>query len=425
LVRHLPDAGIKPVIITGQTPDMASKNHERIIAKTEDLDGASLPVIRVKGLDPIAYYQRHFQQPGGYGNSQSAAPPVEPGRTKKLKRVIRSFWIPDEKRGWIKSWIEGGLSAAGEAFDLVYSSSAPYSCHLAGAQLAKRLNCPWVMELRDLWAANPYSPHTHNWISRLIQNKMEAQCVSQAARLVVTSRAHARFLIERYSLDQDRVAVIPTGFDAEAISAESRAANGEAADKEIRNGDGILRIFYAGNFYGGRHLNGLGKALDNVSGELSGFKHAVLEVAGRSFDLPWERILGGSGPNRILHGTLPHSEIQSLLHRVHAGVLHNPSHDTIHIPGKLYEYIGAGLPVLDLTAQPEIPALCKDAVPCWKCDPDDGQQIAQALIEISAWWKENGFINKTPGREHELASRAISGNLADLLFDVAGETAKC
>jgi hypothetical protein len=290
--------------------------------------------------------------------------------------------------------------------DAVYSSSSPYTTHLAARRAARALGVPWILEMRDLWADNAYLPQTANPLSRRLQERYERACLGEADRIVVLTEAHRAHLARRVPHRADHIRVVPNAFSP-----------GPPRDPDAPSRP--RRLLYAGNLYGGRTLAGLGRVVDRLNRDAGGDPAWVLEVAGRSFDRPFSEVLGGEGPARVLHGPLPHGDVRRLLSQVHAGVLHNPPRDRVHVPGKLYDYLGAALPVIDLTAQPDVPALAEGISPCWKVEEGDEAGLAEVLHRLAGWWREHPGGGALPSADHPLAERSAARRLAAVVREVA------
>ena len=393
LIQGLPQRSVEPVLVVPGGEDKRTR---------ETIHGREVEVIRFRGRDPLAGWHSRGHQP------QS-----EPGAyapfTKKLKRVIKSFSMPDERRSLIPGWVAAGAAAGETGIDLIYSSSAPYSAHLAARTLARDLNIPWVMEMRDLWAGNRYLPQITNPLTRPAMESLEGQCTQEASRIVVLTQAHKDRLIRRRSEFRDRVRVVPNMFPAIKLKRGPTPAEAQP-----------LRLLYAGNLYGGRTLAVLGQAIDKIQGDLPGFSGAVIEVAGRSFDEPWERTLGGT-KNRTIHGVLPHQEVVEMMGHVHGGVINNAGWDRIHIPGKFYDYMAAGLPVLDFTHQPDIAGVAHGIAPVWKVHTVE--ETAEALVALAKWWKENPKGGAAPGEDHGRSIHTVGRKLAAVFSEVVGARA--
>jgi glycosyltransferase involved in cell wall biosynthesis len=388
LLRHLPAHGVESVVVTPHPGSGASGDETR-----ETIDGAPVTVIRFRGPDPLAALHRRRTRPSEPGGGS---------RGRAWKRLVRSFAVPDERMSLRPAWIRAALGAL-EGAHAVYSSSTPYTAHLVGRSVASRSRLPWVLEMRDVWAGNRYLPQHANPLSRLRQGILERACLHQASRVVVVSEAHRRHLAARYPAEEGKIRVVPTGFAP--LPAAIRA----------RRSPGPFRVVHAGSLYGGRRLDALARAVDAVQGDLAPFPGARLEVAGVSHERPWSEAVGPPGPGLQLHGRLSPEESGELIAAAHLGVVHNPAWDRIHVPGKLYDYLGAGVPVLHLGSQPDIEGLCAGTVPVWSAAPGDAGAIAAALREAAAWWAAHPEGPPLPGARHPLAEEASARALAEVL----------
>lgn len=399
LTQHLVEHGVKPHVLAARAPGTPMR-------QIETIGSVSLPVSRVSGLDPIAWYHRRRRSQ----DSSSPRTDMPPGRF--WKRFLRSWMLPDERFMLVQPWIRAGQALGRKSVDLIYSTSTPYSAHLAARKLRGILECPWVMELRDQWSDNPYLPQTRNRIARRIQERLEARCFDEADRIVVLNETHARSLKERRPDLCAKVRVIPNMFDIQAAM--------EPKPRIVTSGSpGPLRLLFAGQLYGGRSLADLGRAVDEVNRRgVPGFSSVCLEVAGKSYEGLWEDVLGGSGPGRTVHGLLSPGAVQDLMREVHVGIVNNPPWDRIHIPGKLYEYLGAGLPIFNFSRQPDIPGICEGVVPHWPLDPSDRDGIIHAIREVAQWWRKHPIGPSLPSAEHLYSSRNVARCMAALFGEL-------
>jgi hypothetical protein len=68
-----------------------------------------------------------------------------------------NFVFPDSFRSWYSPALrEARKILQREKVDLIYSVSAPYTCHLVAMKLKKEFNIPWVTEWGDPWAENHF-----------------------------------------------------------------------------------------------------------------------------------------------------------------------------------------------------------------------------------------------------------------------------
>ena len=96
--------------------------------------------------------------------------------------------------------------------NVVVSTGPPHSDHLVGAQIARRLGVPFVMDLRDDWYGNPMNTSRAPWHDP-VQGRLEAWAVARAARVVVISDEAVDKLTTRYPRLRGRAVSIPNGYD--------------------------------------------------------------------------------------------------------------------------------------------------------------------------------------------------------------------
>jgi hypothetical protein len=111
-------------------------------------------------------------------------------QSKDLKRYV-GVKIPRESFHYEMNWIKPAVNRIKyEAidFDIIVSSSSPFSCHILGAFLSKTFHKPWVADYRDLFSQN----HTlKNDDSKSELYKLECQILSQASLLITVSHGFA------------------------------------------------------------------------------------------------------------------------------------------------------------------------------------------------------------------------------------------
>jgi glycosyltransferase involved in cell wall biosynthesis len=228
--------------------------------------------------------------------------------------------------------------------DVVVATGPPPSAYF----LARGVPVPLVVEFRDLWAGNPYYDAGGGLLRRL-----EAGPIAAAAAVVcVTPQAAARL---RELHDDLEPVVLPNGFDPELLRRRESRPPGAPAT-----------LVHAGALYGGRTLGALEAAL--ARNELSG--RVRLDVFGP-----------GTAAGAV--------DAQTAADRVAAAdvalVVFTPGEDTA-VPGKLYEALALGKPVLALaSAASAMAALLRElGQDAGLAPPDDPGAIAAALERLLA-----------------------------------------
>lgn len=214
--------------------------------------------------------------------------------------------------------------------DVVVVSHEPASTLPLGL-LAKRLGYQLVADLGDPVCAS-YTPR--RWRRRAW--RLERSICAEADLVTVTTEATGRLLSERHGIDSARMHVMPQGYDARAFAAATPAS--AMFDPEW------LDVLYTGSFYAFRRHEAL------VS--------AVLATAGVRLNIASSAVPASIAeaarqhPDRIrLFGFLPHDEVLALQRG--AGLLVNLANsDAAQVPGKIYEYLGSGRPILHVGDNP-------------------------------------------------------------------------
>jgi hypothetical protein len=90
---------------------------------------------------------------------------------------------------------------------------------------------------------------------------------------------------------------------------------------------------------------------------------------------------------------------------------------SVQIPGKTYEYLRAGRPILALTSEGAAARLLRTTGGAWVVDPADHAGIATALREVHRRWRagEDGPLAE-PAAVAAFDRRRLAGRFADL-FD--------
>lgn len=371
-VRYLPEHGFEPVVITGPGP--AGERWAPADASVSDDVPPAVRVLRVPG--PV---------PTGDGATRS-----------RLRKLVCA---PTPFDRW---WSRGVLERAGDAggVSLVYASMSPFSSAAPAAAVARRLGVPWVADLRDPWAVDEYSsyPTALQWqLDRLL---MRRRLVSAAAVVLPTPGTLAR-VREAFPELRSRAVEIRNGFDP-----------GEFEGAPEPRTDDLFHVVHAGNFYfhrpprhGLRRLLGgtdpgldlrprsprfLLEALDRVLERQPELGARIrLHLAGPLTPVE-ERMTEASRCRSLVvsHGFVPHAEAVRLV--ASADALFLPMHavapgarSTI-FPGKAYEYLASGRPILAAVPAGDARDVLERAEWTVVCDPDDTGAIARGLLELLA-----------------------------------------
>lgn len=289
-----------------------------------------------------------------------------------VQRWTSKWLFPDGRAEWYP-WAKRRLITLLDELDvdLVISSHEPATT-LALGLAAHRKGYPWIADLGDPVLATYTSPRWRQHARRL-----EGEVCVTADLVTVTTVALARLLQQRHGIADGRLAVLTQGFDAQAALVHGVA-------KE--SGSPQLELLYTGSLYSFRRIGPLLEAVLKTSG---------IRLSIASISVPEEVRLASERTSSIrLLGFLPHGDAVALQRR--CDVLVNLANDDpCQVPGKFYEYLGAGRPILHIGDGRDAAAdLLREVPRGWVCQAESG-----AL----------GFMLR------KLKAKAVAGRLSDSL----------
>ncbi len=335
IVRALADRGHEVHVISSPLPGQPS-----VVAS------AGVTVERVEPwLDLRAAYARLKQRLSGRTAAPGPAPAggdvaawVPPERTPFWKRqFLALLWLPDDRQGWMAAALRRARALAADGFDLLYTSAPPYSVHLAGLLVRRRLRgSPWIAEYRDPWTDNPWKPDfvRTGW-SDAIDRRLERMCLETPDRLVCATESVAGRFRARLE-NGDKVVVVRNGIDVPGSDPPDGPGNG--------------RILYVGNLYHARdprpflrafaRLHSAGRLQPGTGVDFVGACSHFQGIELRAFAAEL-----GIGELVQVHEPVPHDVCLAMMRD--ASVLLLLAQDQpLQVPNKLYEYFGAGRHIL-------------------------------------------------------------------------------
>lgn len=350
-VRYLPENGWQPTVITSR------------FAGDGDVGGA----ITVRRSEPLVWFQRRRSVPGLDETGQR----VTRGSSRAKRLVLQRLAVPDVHAGWIPlAW----LSSVRAGFDVqaVVTTSPEVSAHLVGLGASIALHVPWVAEFRDGWTVDGLRDLSRQPIRSRVE-KLQEQCVGRrATALVGVTRPIARDLEHRFGSGL----WIPNGFDDEVITVQDQHQAARLVDPEAFN------LVYTGRFSSSRSTRSpavLAEALRRLSGRRSE-REVRLIVAGAL--AAGERAMLATLPSVCLTGEVSRGVALSLQRLADANVVVTPSGEPTVATGKLFEYIGAGKPILALAAGNEAALLVEDMGAGLVVSPTNPDEVEAALLRM-------------------------------------------
>jgi glycosyltransferase involved in cell wall biosynthesis len=392
IARNLPRYGWTPIVLTME------EQHTEYSGGQAGFE-PGFPVVRTGTLPhPVSLLRRvrAAQKAGGGEAAQvkQVARGELVGRRGWLRRtVLTGLNVPDTLTGWIPPAVLAGRRLLRRSnVACLFSSGPAWSSHLAALALARLTGLPWVAHFRDPWSQGQGSiaPDEPRWAVRM-NARLERAVVRRAARVICVTEQHANVLRRHYvSCASEKFVTISNGYDGaewEQLERELGAAGTGARDD-------CFVITYAGALYVGRSPLLVLEALmrlaqvgdipaDRVRLDLilyDGVRHLpdgrdMMEVA---------REMGLGGSLRIQGPFRRDETLRRLLESDLLLLLGN--NVTMQIPGKLYEYLRTGRPILALAPSGAQTELLRATGGAWIVEPDDVNGAVAAIRDAYQRW---------------------------------------
>ncbi len=393
LSEHLRAQGHEVTVLTSSAYGRLPGDREQGVERTRDLQ----------------LLQPHARRRGGGFSDASYSTRPHP-----IARVM----VPDP---YLLAWLPFARARARElqrarGFDCAITTSPPESSHWVGWALTPR-GVAWVADLRDGWA---FEPHVQErlWPTAAqlrLNERLERRLLRRADAVTAVTEPVAEDLRERVGV---QATVIPNGWDPPEAAPAARGAadqQGGGGEPPELDPERVSLVFTgrlaAGNKDPGpfiRALAELAREQPDAAGRLEvAFAGSFTEEELRLFDADVR-------PARIVvAGNLGRRAVTQLQRSADAGLLITAATRRQESGSKLFEYIGAGLPIIALARADSAAAEIVTAANGVVVGTDDVAGAKAALSSLAA-----GTI---PPPSEELRRAYAWPELAQRMAEVAEE----
>jgi glycosyltransferase involved in cell wall biosynthesis len=343
-----------------------------------------------------------------------------PGGTFAALRRLSDWWLlPDSYAGWAARARRAAarrLDAGG--IHALLSSSPPDSVHLAARPLARRFAVPWVADFRDPWIGLAFRTPPTAW-HRARQAAMERDVVEGADLVLAASRTHAENVGRWSGAVARRVALLPNGFEPDAPESGGRAGAPVPAAEAMP----AFRVVYTGTLSQMPDAEVFLDAVHEVLARHTAARRTLRVTFAGPFDSGVEDravALGLTGIVGFL-GPVGHAESRRLQRAADLLLLWKPRGVPTMVPGKLYEYLDAGRPLLAVLDEGDEAARLAADAGAERVAPGDRAGIAAALERRwEAWSRGERPGSARPAWLVGHTRAGLAGRLATELDALAG-----
>jgi glycosyltransferase involved in cell wall biosynthesis len=298
-------------------------------------------------------------------------------------RVPYPSWLPRVVR-WLAPfgvWLPYARAAARRAVvahlpDAVLTSGPPHGIHLLGRFLQKHYHLPWLADFRDPWVSVEGFTRPAGLRER-VELSFERKVMRHADAIIANTPMACELCQSAYPAATGKIVSLTNGYDPESFPPLP----------VDRTSSSPVRILHAGELYSGRDPRPLLDAIASIpAGSIPPFR---LEFLGRASyekgaDLEGEGRRRGVETLVRYHGQASYHQTLSAMVEADILLLMDRAGRRVGVPAKLYEYLGAGRPILamgeddgDLAAILSTSGVPYRIVPC-----DSPARIREAIVAL-------------------------------------------
>lgn len=406
-VKYMPQAGGKPYVFTPKNPAFDVRDESLLRDVPPEAEVIHFPI-----WEPYEIFFRI----GGLFGSKKKAKPTEVVALKhkslfqKLSTWIRgNLFIPDPRKFWVSpsvKYLQKFL--ADNAIDTIITTGPPHSLHLIGYHLKKKdPSLKWIADFRDPWSEWGFLETIMVGKRALkLHRKLEAKVLATADTLITITP----FYVRQFSaLAKRPVQLLTNGYDEDDFK-----------DMVIRKTDRFV-IRHAGIVNEKCDPRPFMKTVLELTKENPSFKEKVVidfvgdvHPAFRQF----VKEIPALASITVFTPSIPHKQLISLYGEsaVLLLVLTGYKDAEGYMPGKLFEYLATGLPVLGVgPEQGDAAALLNETRAGQMIDGAHTKAIKDFLLEKFEAWKNSPVPVKKAAGFEQYSRRVITKKLMGMM----------
>ena len=366
--RYLSGCGWEPLVVTAgpvpgraTDPSLAEEVRDVTVWRTPARN-ASAAIARL--LAPLKRLRR------GSAAGPAVAPKTEGAHRPPLSARLARYFTMDDASLWVGPAVRLAVKLGREqGVAAVLASGPPFSVTLAGKRVAAELGVPLVVDLRDAWRDNPVA-----WFpDATARGKSEDVERDVMAAATVVTATTPTIAAEARSMGGVDVRHLPNGFDPSDVTAWRPAS------------DGPLRLVFMGKVY-----RGLTEPWDLIAAitrlrNTDPTAAVSLEIVGDASQEVRD-VARSAGIDVTFTGYLSHADAVERVATADVALvlIADRPGAGVHVPGKVFEYLGIGLPVLAIVPEHgEAAELIRTAKAGWVFPPHDVDGVAALLSRLS------------------------------------------
>jgi glycosyltransferase involved in cell wall biosynthesis len=334
IIKHLPAFGWIPSVLTVDKDSFTQKD-ATFLNEIPD----KVKVIKARSFEPFDIYKKIL---GKKKEDQLIASETISKQNTSFAHQL-SVWlrmnvfIPDARVGWYFPAVKAGTNfLSDEKIDAVVSIGPPHTTHLVGKKFAANSGIPHVPVFIDPWVdISYYKEYKRSQLTLTIDKRLEKSVLENASAIIYVTETMKNDYIKKYPRIENKSNVLYWGYSEEDFSSLSPSLSlKDKKDEEI--------ILHAGNIFDHQNPKEFWKTINK---EISiGRKLKLVFIGTVSPGIKQSITNSGLDTFTEYKGFLPYK--QMLNEMLNANYLLVCASEPRHVPGKLFEYLRAGKPII-------------------------------------------------------------------------------
>ncbi len=398
--KYLPKFNIEPVVLTVDLDYASYAQRDESLLNEVATD---CKVFRTKSVEVYNLYKKITRSKeipyGGFANESN------PSLLQKISRFIRgNFFFPDPRRGWNKYALQKAKELIRTyQIDTVITTSPPHSTQLIGLKLKKQLGIRWIADLRDPWTNIYYNNMlAQTLLAKKINKKMELKVLKSADQIVTVSRGFKDMFAGYCPKIKNKIAIVYNGFDESDIVPAPKTTT----DRYV--------ITYGGTIADSYNLQGFIESLVQFPTSIK--QKLLIRFVGKISAAQIEGFKkAGLGENLEIIDYVKHDKLVRYLidSDILLLVIPDVANNEGIVPGKLFEYLATGVPVLALGPENgDISAILKKVAGGEAFEPAKPAEIYSFLKHVLAQKRDN----KPSPNLNDFSRRSLAMGISEVII---------
>jgi glycosyltransferase involved in cell wall biosynthesis len=330
IIQHLPGFGWQPLVLTADEDTFSSQDESLLKEIAPDLK-----VFKARTWEPFGLYRRVLgKEKNAPLTASETISTTNRGLRHRLAIWIRmNLFVPDARIGWYWNAVRKGKQILrSESIQAIVSIGPPHTTLLVGKKLSKKFGIPHFPVFIDPWVdITYYRDFKRSKPTIVLDRRLESSVLEQSSQVAFVSESMKEDYIRRYPTLQNKSHVLYWGYNEEAFHGYS-PKNEQTA--EI--------LLHAGNIFDYQNPKAFWTTLRKEIDKGRNLKIVFVGTVGPGIRQSIQD--AGLSDRTEYKGFLPYKQMIEEIST--ASYLLVCATEKRHVPGKLFEYLRSGKPII-------------------------------------------------------------------------------